>query len=89
MRPPEKTVTRFVDVLQIRLTRADLAFLQRMAKAHRCTIEELVRTELCLSKSDTAPQDTSPQQHLRLITTAGQEKATHSSTSYFIADRGA
>ncbi len=83
-------MTRFVDVLQIRLTREDLAFLQRMARAHRCTIEELVRTELCLPTPDIRAQDTSPQQHLRLITKADEEKeATHSSTSHFIADRGA
>jgi hypothetical protein len=63
-------MTRFVDVLQIRLTREDLTFLQRMARAHRCTIEELVRAELCLPSPDTAaPQDTGPPQHLRLITT--------------------
>ena len=63
-------MTRFVDVLQIPLTRQDCAFLQRMARAHRCTVEELVRTELCLPAPDTPAQETSPQQHLRLITAA-------------------
>lgn len=32
-----------------------------MARAHRCTVEELVRGELCLSAPDIAPRQTSAQ----------------------------
>jgi hypothetical protein len=60
-------VTRFAHALQLRLTRAELTFLHRMAEVRRCTIEELIRTELCLSSPDDPSQPTRAQPHLRLI----------------------
>jgi hypothetical protein len=54
-------------VLQLRLTRHDLMFLQRMADVQRCTVEELIRKELCLAAADAHPPPSARQPHLRLI----------------------
>jgi len=59
---------RFAHVLQLRLTRSELAFLQRMAAVRRCTIEEIVRAELSLSTPGTPLPLSNEQRHLRLIT---------------------
>jgi hypothetical protein len=61
-------MNRFEHVLQLRLTRHDLTFLRRMADAQRCTVEELIRKELCLSAAEVLPPHSSDRSHLRLIT---------------------
>jgi hypothetical protein len=58
---------RFAHVLQLRLTRPDLTFLHRMAEVRRCTIEELIRAELCLRSPDIPAESAATHHHLRLI----------------------